>query len=185
MFKIIFYKKLPQSLKTDFDSLMKRSFSWHQSGPEKQEEYDKFCSKKDQIGYILSFNDKRIIGAVIILERQVKFNEANLVLGGIGGVSVRRKYRRQGLAIAMLKTAMEMLKQEKCDIAYLCTDVKKLKNLYLPVGFVVLNRPHTFLGRSGKRYTEYDAMIAPVNSSEKFQKVLADKAPFDIGRGNW
>ena len=114
MLKIVFYKKLPRLLKTDFDDLMKRSFFWHQSGKEKQEEHDKFCSKKDHIGYVLALKVNRIIGVVIILKRHVKFNNANLVLGGIGGVSVRPEYRRQGLATAMLKIAMKMLKQESC-----------------------------------------------------------------------
>lgn len=184
-YKIIFYKKLPQNLKTDFDSLMKRSFSWHQTGKEKKKEHDKFCSKKDQRGFVLALNNNQIIGAVIILKRKIKFNNVSLTLGGIGGVSVRREYRRHGLATALLKKAMEMLKEEKCDMAYLCTYIEKLGRLYKPFGFVALKRPHTFLGKSGKRYTEYDAMIAPVNSPEKFKAILTDDKPFDIGRGNW
>jgi len=183
--KIVFYKKVPQNLKVDFDHLIKRSFSWHQSGKEKKKEHDKFCSKKDQTGYVLALDNKQIIGVVIILKRRIKFKEMNLVLGGIGGVCVEKQYRRQGVAMSMLQVAMERLKQGKCDVAYLCTDINNLKNLYTPVGFVALNRPHTFLGKSGKRYTEHDAMIAPVNSPEKFKAVLTDNKPFDIGRGNW
>jgi len=41
------------------------------------------------------------------------------------------------------------------------------------------------LGKSGKRYTEQDAMIAPVCSPEKFKAILSDSKPFDIGQGNW
>ena len=183
--KIVFYKKLPRNLKEEFEGLMKRSFSWHETGQEKETEQDKFCSQKDQIGFVLSLNNNQLIGAVIILKRLIKFNGVNLILGGIGGVSVLRKYRRQGMATVMLKTAMENLQRENCDLAYLCTDIEKLKKLYTPAGFVALNRPHTFLGKSGKRYTEHDAMVAPVNSLEKFQAVLADNKPFDIDRGNW
>ena len=183
--KIIFYNRVPKKLKANFDQLMRQSFTWSTAGKKKAEEYDKFCSQKDQIGYVLSLDDSQIIGAVIILKRRIKFNDADLVLGGIGGVSVRQKYRRQGMATVILKTAMKKLKQEKCDVAYLCTDINKLKNLYAKVGFVPLNRSHTFLGRSGKKYTEHDAMIASVNSIKKFKDVMLGNKSFNIGVGNW
>lgn len=185
MHKIIFYKKLPQKLRTIFDQFIYESFDRGLSRGELKEDNDKFCSKKDRIGYVLTFKVNRIIGAVIILKRRIRFNGANLILGGVGGVSVHKKYRRQGIATAMLKIAMRNLKREKCDLVYLCTYIEKLKKLYSPAGFTALNRPHMFLGKSGKRYTEHDAMIAPVNSPEKFKAVLTDNKPFDIGRGNW
>ncbi|MEK7513810.1 MAG: GNAT family N-acetyltransferase [Patescibacteria group bacterium] len=184
-YKIIFYKKLLSDLKKQLDQLINESFFWHKSGKEKQVEYDKFCSKKNEIGYVIALENNLLIGVVIVLKRNLVFNQDKLVLGGIGGVSVKLDKRRKGIATALLKEGMKILKQNKCDLAYLCTDINKLTNLYVKVGFVPLNRQHSFLGRSGKRYTEYDAMIAPVNSQSKFQAVLSDKKPFDIGRGNW
>lgn len=74
-----------------------------------------------------------------------------------------------------------------CDIAYLCTNVEKewMVRFYKKAGFVRLMRGHTYTGKSGKRYTEFDGMIAPVCSAEKFQRISMIKKPFDIGRGNW
>lgn len=182
MYKIRFYRKLTIKHKADFDRLIKELFVWHESGRKHWEEADKFCSKRNEIGFVLSFDADELIGAVVILKRRLK---NQLILGGIGGVCVKPRFRRQSVATKMLKIAMINLKKEKCDLVYLCTDVRKLKNLYAAVGFTPLNRPHTFLGKSGKRYTEHDAMIAPVNSPEKFKAVLNDNKPFDIGRGNW
>jgi hypothetical protein len=51
--------------------------------------------------------------------------------------------------------------------------------------FVPLGRAHTYRGKSGKRYTEQDGLIAPVTSPETFARVIKDQPPFDIGRGNW
>lgn len=56
----------------------------------------------------------------------------------------------------------------------------------LKVQFERLIREFFIWHQSGKeKQVEYDAMIAPVNSQPKFQAVLSDKKPFDIGRGNW
>lgn len=184
-YKIIFYKKLPFDLKVQFERLIRESFIWHQSGKEKQREYDIFCSKKNEIGYVVALENNLLIGVVVVLKRNLVFNQNKIVLGGIGGVSVKVEKRRKGIATELLEKGMKILKQSKCDLAYLCTDINKLKNLYAKVSFVPLNRAHTFLGRSGKRYTEHDAMIAPVDSSEKFQAVLTDNKPFYIGVGNW
>jgi hypothetical protein len=75
-----------------------------------------------------------------------------------------------------------------CDIAYLCANVHNpgiLTLYYGQIGFVPLGRPHTYRGKSGKRYTDQDGMIAPVTSPETFAQVIKDQPRFDIGRGNW
>ncbi len=56
---------------------------------------------------------------------------------------------------------------------------------YEKAGFVRLPRGHTYSGKSGKRYSENDGMIAPVSSIEKFQRIITSEKLFDIGRGNW
>lgn len=56
--------------------------------------------------------------------------------------------------------------------------------LYGQFGFVPLGRPHTFIGKSGPRYTDTDVMIAPVNSPALFDTVRLEREPFDIGTGN-
>jgi ribosomal protein S18 acetylase RimI-like enzyme len=110
-----------------------------------------------------------------------------LVLGGIGDVCVAPEYRRQGIATDLALTALLVLDVAGCDVAYLCAVVclPHIVKLYGRAGFVVLGRPHTYLGASGRRYVDHDAMIAPVGSRALFEQVLADTVPFDIGRGNW
>ncbi len=57
--------------------------------------------------------------------------------------------------------------------------------LYGRVGFLPLGKPYTYLGKSGKRYTENDGMVAQVKSKDIFDFITKDEEPFDIGNGNW
>lgn len=106
-------------------------------------------------------------------------------LGGLGGVATDAAWRGRGIASATTAAGMARLRELGCDVAYLCTDIEKRAHLYGQVGFVPLGRPHTYLGASGKRYTDDDGMVAAVNSPDLLAAILADDQPFDIGRGNW
>jgi hypothetical protein len=57
--------------------------------------------------------------------------------------------------------------------------------LYSQVGFIPLGKPYSYLGKSGKRYVEYDGMIAPVKSKNRFDLVMKSEEVLDIGVGNW
>ena len=165
-YKIILYKKLSGEWQVQFNQLIQESFFLNLTKTKLEENKDKFCSQKDKIGYLLALENQKIIGILVLLKRKLIFNHQKLILGGFGGLCVVEAKRKQGIATALLKKGMARLKQENCDIAY-------------------LNRQHTYLGSSGKRYTEHDAMIAPVNSPKKFKAVLRNDRPFDIGVGNW
>jgi predicted acetyltransferase len=183
--KIVFYKRLPKKLDREFNALMNLIFRRFMPKEERKREDEKYCSQQDRIGYFFAIDNNKIIGAVVILKRRIKFNNLDIILGGIGGVAVIRKYRRRGIATFMLKRAMGELKKAGCDLAYLCAYIEKMGELYRSVGFMPLGRQYTFLDKTGNRYFEADAMIAPVNSPEKFQAVLTGKKVLDIGRGNW
>jgi hypothetical protein len=77
------------------------------------------------------------------------------------------------------------LKEWDCDIAYLCTDIGKTGSLYSRVGFVPLNKPYSFYGRSGKLHEQHNGMIAPLNSRGIFEEVLHAQGMLHIGSGNW
>ena len=150
----------------------------------RREMHDRFHGD-DGIGYILAHAGDNLIGAIKLSRRAIPFAGRTIQLGGLGGVATREDWRGRGVAAATTAAAMDFLRSHDCDIAYLCTEIAKNGRLYGKVGFVPLGRPHTYLGASGKRYTDEDGMIAPVNSPELFAAILADTAPFDIGRGNW
>lgn len=179
-------KNIPPGLFKKIDNLLELCFSQKERTPEQKAEHDdKYCSKKDRIGISFSENKGEIVGVVILLKRNLRYRGKQLILGGIGGVCVNENYRRKGLASNLLKIAVEKLKDEKCDLVYLCTDTDKLANLYKPFGFKKLETQYTYLGKSGKRYYEWGGMIAPITSSSLFKQILDNKESFDIGIGNW
>lgn len=135
--------------------------------------------------WLLVFEEEEIIGTILLHKRRVKFNDQDVILGGIGRVCTRKDKRSQGIATAMLKKAVKILKEWGCDIAYLCADIEKTGALYAKVGFMALNKPYTYYGRSGLLYEGISGMIAPINSSDIFKKVLHSKQRLHIGKGNW
>ncbi len=183
------YTILPIEIREQVDAIDKESFAWayHQTPKEREVGRDKFCSKADRIGYVIAEQDGEVMGAGELFIRSISFQENQVVLGGIGGLCTRKDQRKQGVGTLLLNRAMEELQRAKADIAYLCTKVDKdwMVQFYEKVGFVRLVRGHTYTGKSGKRYTEFDGMIAPVCLSELFQRVSMIKRTFDIGRGNW
>lgn len=153
---------------------------------EKRVHQDQFePSRVDLVGLVLASDGDRLVGGLKLFARTCKLESMSYRLGGIGGVFTLREYQRQGVASLMLAKAMLALDELKADVAYLCTVVKRLEKLYWPFGFRHLKQGHTFLGKSGKRYTEYDGMLAMVNSSDVFQKLMTSQKPLDIGVGNW
>lgn len=146
-------------------------------------EQEKFFSHPK--AWILVFERDQIIGRILLHKRIIHFQKKDIALGGIGGVCTRRDKRNQGIATKMLERGIEILKRWDCDIAYLCAEIEKTGSLYGRAGFVPLNRPYTFYGRSGSLHEQNNGMIAPVNSGEIFKEVLHSEEKLHLGKGNW
>ena len=188
-FSIRTYKILPVELKAQVDAIDKESFSWatKQTPQERMVGKDKFCSGNDRIGSIVVQETNDVFGAVTILRRTIVFDGVSMVLGGIGGLCTRKDKRQKGVGKLLLAKAMDELRRAGSDIAYLCTDVMKewMVTFYEKAGFIRLKHGHTYTGKSGKRYTDTDGMLAPVSSIKKFQRIATSEKVLDIGRGNW
>ena len=148
-----------------------------------EQEREKFFSHPK--AWILTFEQDQIIGRIFLHKRIIRFQEEDIVLGGIGGVCTHRDKRNQGIATKMLARGMEILKEWNCDIAYLCAEIEKTGSLYGRAGFVPLNRPYTFYGRSGRLHEQKNGMIAPINSPGLFKEVLHSEEKLHLGKGNW
>lgn len=180
------YKNLSLDLEKSVSNLKAKdkSSKERKSLEQRASHNDRYHSEKDRIRYVFAFSDNEIVGRVIVLKRNIKFHGRKIILGGIGGVRTHISWRRKGIATLLLEKAISILKEEQCDIAFLYTR-KELFPLYEKVGFIPLNRQFTYIGRSGKRYLDWDGMIAQINSPYIFEEVLHDDQPFDIGGGNW
>lgn len=152
---------------------------------QKAESNEKFTFKEDIFKYVIAFLGEKPVGYIRLFRRNINLKGRKVVLGGIGGVCTDPQEQRKGIATKMLQVAVKKLKKANCDIAYLCTNIPKLENLYGQVGFVPLSRPYTFVGKSGKKHIDDDGMIAPINSQKTFQEILEDTDPFDLEGMNW
>lgn len=147
------------------------------------EEEEKFYSRPK--AWLLAFENERLIGTTALHQRKVQFENKAIILGGIGRVCTQKDRRRQGIATQILEEAVKTLRKWDCDMAFLCANVKESGDLYSQVGFVPLNKPYTYSGRSGKLYEESNGMIAPLNSQEIFKMVLHSAQKLHLGPGNW
>ena len=136
-------------------------------------------------GWLQVFEEDQLIGPTALHQRKIQFNNKDIVLGGIGRVCVRKDQRRQGTAAQMLKEAVKTLEEWGCDVAYLCANIKESGALYSKAGFVPLNRPYTYYGRSGKLYEGINGMISPINSPGIFEEILHSEEKLHLGHGNW
>lgn len=183
--EIRFYSKLSSDLSQRLKEFELDNFY---SEEERKSEYlaeeaDRFFSLPK--AWIVVFEKEQIIGRISLHKRKVNFNKQDVILGGVGKVCTRRDKRRQGIAALMLEKTLEILKEWGCDIVYLCANVKESGLLYARAGFVPLNKPYTFYGRTGKLYEANNGMIAPLNSPEVLETVLKSKEKLHLGRGNW
>jgi ribosomal protein S18 acetylase RimI-like enzyme len=180
---------LPSLIARSVNELDLLCFTHHGEPTNKQhaDGKDRFCAQGDLVYYILAWENNQLIGETRVFKRTIPFNGQKILLGGIGSVATHPDHRKQGIATAMVKKAMKVLKSEACAVAYLCADTYSLKALefYETFKFQRLLQKHMYLGKSGKRYTDTDGLLAPVCSRKVFNQIIATSVPFDIGVGNW
>lgn len=183
--KIKYFQKLSDNMAASVDQFIAQNFYAEGERTQKllAEEEGKFYSQPK--AWLLVFEKDHIIGTTALHQRKIQFDNKDIVLGGIGRVCTRKDRRRQGIANQMLKEAVKTLRKWDCDIAFLCANVKESGDLYTHGGFVPLNKPYTYYGRSGKLYEKSNGMLAPVNSYEIFEEVLHSAQKLHLGSGNW
>jgi len=180
--------RLEGSLREAARDLARTSFAVPGRTPEQAAEHrDRFFYMGDDIAWFVALHAGEVIGLTIAYQRVVDLAGSPLSLGGIGDVCVAPAFRRQGIAGRLVRAAMRELDAAGCDVVYLCAALSKpgLTELYGQAGFVRIPQGHTFAGGSGRRYIDYDGMIAPVRSRGRFEQIVTQPEPFDIGRGNW
>lgn len=149
---------------------------------------ERFPNQKDRYKYVVAIIDQEVVGTTIIFKRTLQYKGKPIILGGLGAVGVRKEYRGKGIGTQMLSMARKTLNDSDADIAFLGTDIQdpQMLKIYGRIGFVPLNRPFAYIGKSGKRYEDLTAgMIAPIHSQELFNQILKDTEPFYIGLGTW
>lgn len=183
--KIKFFQSLPEKLQKELrDFELQNFYKEEERTPEfLAKEKDKYFSIPKT--WILAFEEDQIIGSIKLHKRKVRFNNKEVILGGLGGVCTRKDKRSLGIASMMVQKGMNILKEWECEVAYLCANIKESGSLYPRAGFVPLKKPYTYYGQSGKLYEETNGFIAPVKSMNLFIEILNSEQKLHLGSGNW
>lgn len=185
LFKTKFYKKLPEKLQKEL-----RQFELENFYREEERTPEYLAKEKDKYfsvpkAWLLVFEGAQIIGSIKLHKRNVKFNNKNIILGGLGGVCTRKDKRRLGFASMMIEEGMKTLRKWGCDVAYLCANIEESGTLYPRAGFVSMKKPYAYYAQSGKLYEETNGMIAPVKSLDLYKEILNSDQKLHLGKGNW
>ena len=181
------YDRVPPGLAEQVHDLLRTCFDRPRTPEQHVAHQDRFSSAGDAIKHVITSDNETVVGLVRVFVRTISFQSEPVILGGIGDVCTHPDWRGRGIARAALEVAMQTLVDAQADVAYLCADLGNPSRLrlYGQFGFVPLGRPQTYVGPSGTRYTDDDAMLAPVGSRAAFERIMAAAEPFDIGGGNW
>ena len=145
---------------------------------------DNFIAKP--FGYIFAMVGKEMIGRVALFKREVVFSGQKVILGGIGGVCVTTSHRHHGIASSMLKRALLILSDEKCDVACLNVDLeKKIYPIYEKLGFTMMPRKISFENIRGEIIHESGTMFIALNSPDKYNLIMNSPITFHYGHGYW
>lgn len=182
------YKTLPQNLKGTVKKLKKEAYqaiNVPYTASALKNHKEKYCSEKDRFEYVLAFQNGKISGGLTLLKREVMYKGNILRLGGIAGLWVKTYKQKNGIGSMLVNKALDILKKNNCDIAYLQIDRISLRRFYQKFNFTLLKKEHSFTGRSGKKYYEINGMIAPLSTDKFFKEIKKDSQSFYIGKGNW
>lgn len=184
------HDQIPAELRQEVEHSKQLAFSGHhnfRSETEIQVHDDKFCSDADRFKYLMALTNGQVVAGLWLYKRTIKLQGKHCLLGGVGGVWTGPEHRHQGIATHLLSMGLEVLRDESCGFAFLCTDVTnphRLK-LYHDAGFHLLEHAYTFQGKSGQRYEDIDGMLAPLIDPEMSSLILEGQVKLDLGMGNW
>lgn len=149
-----------------------------------QEITDNFIA--EPFAYLFAMIGKAMISRVALFKREVVFASQKVILGGIGGVCVTTRHRHHGVASSMLKRALLILREEKCDVACLNVDLeKKIYPIYEKLGFTMMERAISFENVRGETVHDQGTMFIPICSPDKYELIINSSETFHYGRGYW
>ena len=185
--KIFNYPLSEEDTKKDVEKLLDESFGISSGADPQRVLNSKDTHYSNPVEYILVFNKTELVGIQMLFLRKVIFENQNILIGGLGGLCVKKEFREKGIAKQLLAIAMSEMQKLSCDVSILFTNIKNPRylKLYGAYGFKVLNREYSFMSKSGKICTGKSAMIAPINSSKKYDLIVNSNKILNIGAGEW
>lgn len=150
-------------------------FSDQVTAEEVEEDFD-----RPPIARVLAYHLDELIACVEVFKREVEYGEQTIILGGFSPCT-RKDLRGQGIGTLVCKAAMDYLRGQGCDIAFLSVDTERETHpLYQRLGFRMLTKPFVYANIRGELKESDGGMIAPLCSPGLFESVLQGDVQFAL-----
>jgi len=114
--------------------------------------------------YVTAWIDRILIGRAGIIERDVLVDQRSIHVGGISGIITRSKWRRNGVASAIIDKAVAFIKDELGAQFSLLLSKEEVAPLYTRLGWKPVEGPTTFEQPSGP--TTYPKLTMVIHCSD-------------------
>ena len=142
---------------------------------EVEEDFD-----RPPVAHVLAYDQDNLIACAEVFKREVEYDGQTTILGGFAPCT-REDWRGQGIATRVCKTAMDYLRRQECDMAFLSVDTERETHpLYERLGFRMLPKPFIYANIRGELKESEGGMIVPLCSPELFEQVLDGDAQFTL-----
>lgn len=182
--KLIIYSTLTPELELLKRKFGSENFTIDEIGDPEWEEEIKEWFWKSPDKYVFAYVDEELVGMASLFLREVPFNGEVIKLAGLGGLTVSKSHRGEGIARKLIEERLRISREWGADIAFLNTDVDKLGGLFSKFGFIPLGKNYSFVGKSGQTHRDDSGMIAPLLSEDIFKSILKSQEQFFVGEGN-
>ena len=161
--------------KSEMLRLQLACFSDQVTAQELEEDFD-----RPPVARVLAYHQGELIACAEVFKREVAYDGQTIILGGFGPCT-RVDWRGQGIGTLVCKAAMDYLKDQGCDLAFLSVDTGRESHyLYERLGFKMLPAPFSYLNIRGKLKKSDGGMIAPLCTQKLFEHVLRGEAQFTL-----
>ena len=134
---------------------------------EVEEDFD-----RPPVARVLAYDQDNLIACAEVFKREVEYDGQTIILGGFAPCT-REDWRGQGIATRVCKTAMDSLRRQECDMAFLSVDTERETHpLYERLGFRMLPKPFIYANIRGELKESESGMIVPLCSPALFEQVL-------------
>lgn len=135
---------------------------------------------------IMAYDNEKLVGCADIHLRECEFESSKYLLGGPSGFCVVENMRGKGIGSKLCELAMNYLKENNCDIAFLSVAKDSIaRNLYHKYGFVDLPVNFSWKKSNGEIENDSDGMLAPVCNMKLYKEILKSDKSFYVGEGYW
>jgi GNAT superfamily N-acetyltransferase len=167
--------KVTSEQKDEMLRLQIACFSDQVTAEEVEEDFDRPAT-----ACVLAYHQGSLIACAEVFKREVEYDGQAITLGGFAPCT-REDWRGQGIGTRVCKTAMDYLRQQGCDMAFLSVNIERETHpLYERLGFRMLPKPFIYANIRGELKESEGGIIVPLCSPKLFEQVLHGDVQFTL-----